>query len=432
MTNLTHISHYEDLLDDRERLGVRSLTLVRSIAMPIFLISHWLVASSYFEQIAATVIFFIGMSAIAISLYFLSKHIYTSQIGLVGCFLDICLLSSLPVIWYISVGGVEVPPAYMLKSQLTVMTMIIIALNGLAIRPLYPLAVTLGGMAIHGVLILYILNDPVTVVSSNFVDSVMGPAFSLEFGISSILVILSLGGVVSTMAYIARRAIVQGTRLEVTNSHLGRYFSPGVVAQISGDVGSLTGVGGKMQNVAVMFIDIRNFTTMTEKLSPPEVMEFLSAYHSRMVEEIFKQGGTIDKFMGDAIMVTFGTPEPSEDDAVRAVQTGLSMNQALKEMNNEREIQGREPIHHGIGIHYGPVIAGNIGSEERLEYTVVGDTVNVASRIEDTCRKIGEPFLISEAVKEKLPSNISLRSLSEQYVKGREAPVRIYAVDQES
>ena len=176
----------------------------------------------------------------------------------------------------------------------------------------------------------------------------------------------------------------------------------------------------------------RNFTTITERLPPSDVVEFLSRYHTRMVEVIFAFGGTIDKFIGDAIMVTFGTPDPSDDDAERSVRAGLAMNATLAELNADRERGGLDKIRHGIGIHFGPVIAGNIGTEDRLEYTVIGDTVNVASRIQDACKSVGESFLISDAVKTHLPPDIQVRTLPEQYVKGRHAPVQIYAVEEQA
>ena len=123
------------------------------------------------------------------------------------------------------------------------------------------------------------------------------------------------------------------------------------------------------------------------------------------------------------------TPDPSDDDAERSVRAGLAMNTALVELNGERERRNLASIRHGIGIHFGPVIAGNIGTEDRLEYTVIGDTVNVASRIQDACKSLGEGLLISEAVKTRLPVDIRVRPLPEQEVRGRRASVQIYAIE---
>ena len=183
-------------------------------------------------------------------------------------------------------------------------------------------------------------------------------------------------------------------------------------------------VGGdaRTQEVAVMFCDIRDFTGITEKMPPAEVVRFLSQYHALMVEVIFA-------FIGDAIMVTFGTPDPSADDAERSVRAALAMNTALTELNTDRERRGLSAIRHGIGIHFGPVIAGNIGTEDRLEYTVIGDTVNVARRIQDACKSVGEGQLISDAVQQRLPPDIAVSPLPERHVKGRQAPVQIYVVN---
>ena len=194
------------------------------------------------------------------------------------------------------------------------------------------------------------------------------------------------------------------------------------------DADTVVGADGRTQEVAVMFCDIRDFTSLTEKMPPSDVVRFLSQYHALMVEVIFAFRGTIDKFIGDAIMVTFGTPDPSEDDAERSVRAALAMNNALAGLNADRERRGLAAIRHGIGIHFGPVIGGNIGSEDRLEYTVIGDTVNVASRIQDACKSVGEGLLISDAVQRQLPPDIEVSPLPEQHVKGRQAPVQIYAV----
>lgn len=397
--------------------------------MLIIVTTHWIVGVSLFEKIAATVIAVLALAVLCGSLVLLARPNYVTKIGLSGCFIDIAMLSVLPVIWYLSVGGISVPPAYMLKTQITVMTLGIVAINALAIRPLYPTVVAAGGIAVHVALLTYVLNEPRTIASSDFLESVMGPAVSIEFVATSMLIIALTGAAMAYLTFTARRTIVQGVRLEVTNAYLGRYFSPGVVTRIAGETDMLPGVGGRTQEVAVMFCDIRDFTTITENLPPSEVVAFLSQYHQRMVDVIFEFGGTIDKFIGDAIMVTFGTPDPSDDDAERSVRAGMAMNAALADLNADREHLGLAEIRHGIGIHFGPVIAGNIGTEDRLEYTVIGDTVNVASRIQDVCKAAGEALLISDAVKQRLPPDIQVRPWQEQRVKGRKAPVQIYAIE---
>lgn len=432
MTKIRRTTRSEELLFERERYGVRTLTIVRGLFVLIVVATVWIIGISLFEKIATTAIAALVLVAIGGSLFLLARRAAVARVGLAGCVIDVTLLSALPALWYMSVGGSDVPPAYMLKTQITVIALGLVALNALAIRPLYPVIVAAGGISVHVALLVYVLQDPRTVVSSNFVETAMGPAISLELVLVSLLIIALTGAALGFLTLIARKTVVQSVRLEVTNAQFGRYFSPGVVSRISSDADTLLGVGGRTQQVAVMFCDIREFATITEKLPPSEVVEFLSQYHTRMVEVIFAFSGTLDKFIGDAIMVTFGTPDPRDDDAERSVRAGLAMNTALAELNASRARDGLAEIRHGIGIHFGPVIAGNIGTEDRLEYTVIGDTVNVASRIQDACKSVGETLLISDAVKIRLPPDIQLRSLPEQRVKGRQAPVQIYAIKEHS
>ena len=428
MTHLPPQLPLEKLLLERERQGVRTLNIVRGIFVLVLMISVWGLGASWFEKITTTIFCLVFLGLILLLLFLLSRRKTAGLIGVAGCLIDITVLATLPIIWYISVGGNDVPPAYMLKTQITVVTLVMIAANTLAIRPLYPILITVGGVCIHVVLLVYILKDPRTVISSDFVDSVMGQALTLELVIASIILIISTGIIMTYLAFVARRMVIEGARLQISNTQLGRYFSPGVVSRISSGSGAFSGVGGRSQNVAVMFCDIRDFTTISETLSPTEVVSFLSEYHTKMVEVIFKFGGTIDKFIGDAIMVTFGTPDPEDDDAERAVRAGLAMNTALEDLNKQRRLKGVIEIRHGIGIHFGSVIAGNIGTNDRLEYTVIGDTVNVASRIQDTCKSAGQTLLISDAVSKKLPKDIQCQFLQEKYVKGRQAPVNLYMI----
>lgn len=187
------------------------------------------------------------------------------------------------------------------------------------------------------------------------------------------------------ITYSYRKSIYQAAQLEVASTELGRYFSPAVRETI---VTQQVSFGGARVKAAVLFSDIRGFTTMSEKMSPKKPSA-LRDYHERMVEVIYRNGGTVDKFIGDGIMVTFGTPQPAEDDAARAVKCALEMQAALAAMNQ----QSGMPVSIGIGIDFGDVIAGDIGSASRLEYTVIGDTVNTASRIESATKDSGKSLL---------------------------------------
>ena len=155
----------------------------------------------------------------------------------------------------------------------------------------------------------------------------------------------------------------------------------------------------------------------------------LNEHFGAMSEEVQSYGGVIDKFMGDAIMVVFGDPgHPREDDAGRAVQAAVAMVRRRQAMNCYREAAGVPPIRIGVGIHVGPIIMGHIGSQHRLAYTVIGDAVNVAARLEAATKEHGHPILVSEDVARAKGQSLPVEEIGELHLKGREAPVRVFAV----
>lgn len=186
-------------------------------------------------------------------------------------------------------------------------------------------------------------------------------------------------------------------------------------------------VGGERKKVTVLFSDIRGFTPLSESMPPEEVVALLNRHFSSMLPIINKNGGVLDKFMGDAMMVTFGAPFPKGDDALSAVKTGLMMKDMRRALNKNREKEGKAPIHMGIGINTGYVVAGNIGSEERMEYTVFGDVVNTAARIEGLSRE--EDVIITEDTYKEIMNSVTIGQEKEEVsLKGKSKPVTIYRV----
>lgn len=186
------------------------------------------------------------------------------------------------------------------------------------------------------------------------------------------------------------------------------------------------GVGGSNKEVTVFFSDIRGFTAFSEKRTPEQVVAMLNEYFEVMVGIINKNGGVVDKFIGDAIMAVWGAPSESPDDTNNAVKACLEMRQALWELNKKRESRGEEPIMIGMGLHAGRAISGTIGSNERMEYTVIGDAVNMTSRIESSTKAFGSDLLVSETVAAKVGQEFLFEEAGSAEVKGKSEPLKLF------
>ncbi len=185
-------------------------------------------------------------------------------------------------------------------------------------------------------------------------------------------------------------------------------------------------LGGDRKDVSILFSDIRGYTALTESLEAEEVVGMLNEYFESMVDAIFKNKGTLDKYIGDAIMAVFGSPLPLKDHAWRAVQTSLEMRHRLAEFNARRTANNKVPIRIGIGINSDSVISGNIGSSKRMEFTAIGDGVNLGSRLESASKQYGCDIIISEYTYKPCADQVCARELDKIRVKGKTQPVSIY------
>jgi PAS domain S-box-containing protein len=207
-------------------------------------------------------------------------------------------------------------------------------------------------------------------------------------------------------------------------STMYRYMTQELAEQLL-ESGSLE-LGGDRKDVSILFSDIRSYTSLTEKLEAEEVVGMLNEYFETMVEAIFQHKGTLDKYIGDAIMAVFGSPLPLKDHAWKSVQTAIAMRHRLTEFNQRRKLDGKDQIHIGIGINSGSVISGNIGSSKRMEFTAIGDGVNLSSRLEGASKQYGCDIIISENTYEKCKDDVIVRELDQIRVKGKSKAVSIY------
>ncbi len=204
-----------------------------------------------------------------------------------------------------------------------------------------------------------------------------------------------------------------------------RYVAREVVEEILKNPESMV-LTGERREVTVLFCDVRGFTPMSERMSPEEVVVLLNDFYNLMIETTFKHDGTLDKFLGDAVMAVFGAPIAHPDHSARAIRTALAMQEGIGGLNERRAQQGKEPIAVGIGVSAGEAVAGTVGTEDRMEYTVIGDSVNLAARLESNAKP--HQILISHPTYERVRDLVDARPLGRIRVKGKEEEVEVYEV----
>ena len=215
---------------------------------------------------------------------------------------------------------------------------------------------------------------------------------------------------------------------ERLKSGFSHYVSKHVMDQIM-QAGGATKLYGEKRKVTIFFSDILGFTEMSETMSPEDVVSLLNEYFQVMIKIIFKYNGMLDKLIGDGIMAEFGVPLEDSEQEKHAVLAAIEMNRALIGLCEKWKNEGRPQIKMGIGMHTGEAIVGSIGSEEKMEYTAIGDTVNIAARLERVTRESKYPIIISESIYSKVHHQFKCVDLGVIDLKGRKKPIKAYGID---
>ncbi len=222
--------------------------------------------------------------------------------------------------------------------------------------------------------------------------------------------------------------ILATAEFEKNNAALSKYFSPDVKKEVEKAGLDVSALEPRNMPVAVLFTDIEGFTKLAEPMRSREVLSLLSEYQSLMVNAIFDHRGTVDKFIGDAVMANFGTPQSYGNDAQNAFDCAVSMHRKMQAWNKDRVKKGLPEIRHRVGIHFGNCVVGNVGSEQQLEYTVIGDAVNVASRICDLCKDVDTNFMISRDLHDRISHSEQSAPLNQHAIRGKRTRIDLVKI----
>jgi len=269
------------------------------------------------------------------------------------------------------------------------------------------------------------------------VEAVSDPTYvDMGMRLREIVIFLIVAASLAVTVARSRRLVLNQVASERERGNLARYFPPNMVDQLSQADSPLSQV--REQKVAVLFADLVGFTRWSEKRSPTEVISFLREVHVRLERAIFEHGGTLDKFMGDGVMATFGTPEAGPHDAANALRSLRAILESFEDWNGERVARGEDPVRISVGLHYGTVVTGDIGPERRLEFAVLGDAVNLASRLERLTRSVKCRAVVSDItlravrsvetkdVAGKLSAGLTKGPVED--IRGRQESVRIWTL----
>lgn len=426
---------------DEERRGLRLAALGRLLA--VLAVAIWLLVAIpefYTLPYHAVILAYLALGLIQLRLLFGPRHrrwhAYLFA-ALDGLLLALVLLAPNPLL------SEQPPPAMALRYANVIFFFVFLAGAALAYSPLLVLWTGLTSMLAWGTGVWMIAHAPGTITNldplfqqaaslDEKLELYMRPDFlHVSVQVKKVFVVLLVATLLAVAAARARRLVRRQVLAERARTNLARYFSPNLVEELASKSQPLGEV--RRQAVAILFADIKGFTRMCEALEPEAVVAFLRSYHRRIEAAVFDQGGTLDKYIGDGVLATFGTPTTGPDDASRALACGRRLLAEIDALNQERHAEGLDPIAIAIGIHYGPVVQGDIGGGDYLEFTVLGDAVNVAARLEQLTRELDTDLALSGELVQRVREESAGADLDDlqpeppRTLRGRTLPTVVYA-----
>lgn len=399
-----------------ELQGLRVGTAARVAALAVT--AAWALLSTH----GMVTVFTIGiMTLVALNglvQYVLRQRLHAPWIPYVTVSVDVVLMAAAMFGWTYF-GSPDLPPQMGLRYGLSIYFYILIAITGFSYSPGLTLwagacsaaAWVAGGIWLAGLPDTLIMVDDLLPDVAAYLAVRLDPFYVDPYAVGQdAVMLLIVSSIVAVAVARSRRLVIRQARAARDRANLARYFAPGTVTRLTGGQQMLQEYGAS--RVGVLFADVVGFTRMTEGASASEVIELLRGLHARLETAVFLHDGTLDKFLGDGVMATFGTPEPGPHDAANALAAGREILATVDAWNRERIAAGKPPIRISVGLHYGEAVLGNIGSDRRLEFAVLGDVVNVASRLESLTREIGCRLVASAELVEAARSQAGPECLS--------------------
>jgi len=392
------------------------ITTVRFALLAVMSPLVWLLGFSSFDRIATSLLLLVYTVIACALAYLVRQRRFLNLVGLLGVALDVLLIGVMPIIWYISLGGNELPIGITLKTSVTLFAILLIALNSLAIRPIYPIIVTVGALLIHFALLLAGLLDDGTVFTQDYVRAYTTVEISTGRVVTRITILALVGLILTLLTIRARRMVTEAAGLQLTNLQLGRYFSPNLVKKFA-DNPALLQPGSERKDISSVFTDLQGFTSLVESHQPNVTVPLLNGYLNELVQVAFKHEGTVDKIIGDAVHVIFGAPVDQHNHPNRAIACALEMDIVAERYRRRWQQSVRIGVTR-IGVNSGSAIVGNFGSDAMFDYTAYGDAVNIAARLEGANKYLGTRVCISAATASRVPGFIG-RPVGKLKLKGR-------------